>query len=195
MGQRLNISLESDGEVVANAYYHWSAYTRSAAYIVQTICDVWDEVKEEGQSQAEFACRLLHETGAGFNQEEITRIRYQLDDRVNTFPLWPAINRNRGLLAITQNGIENTVIWEEGRVTIYLDSGVIDFWVTSSMTSDEYKSEYGYDNLDHLPRLRRDPTAGLTVENFWKFYAFLEENQGNCEFYIEEGDYVFQLIE
>ena len=63
MGQRLNISLESDGEVVANAYYHWSAYTGSAAYLVQGICEVWDELKECSLSDAEFACRLLHDTG------------------------------------------------------------------------------------------------------------------------------------
>lgn len=195
MGQRLNISLESDGKVVANAYYHWSAYTRDAAYLVQGICEVWDELKECSLSDAEFACRLLHDTGAGFNHEEIDRIRYQKDSRINTFPLWPVRDRNRGLLAITQEGIEGTERWEEGRVTIDLNSGVIDFWVTLSMTSDEYKNEYEYDDLEHLPRLRRDPTAGLTVENFWKFYEFLEENQGQYEFYIEEGDYVFQLIE
>lgn len=195
MGQRLNISLESAGEVVANAYYHWSAYTGSAAYLVQGICEVWDELKECSLSDAEFACRLLHETGAGFNQEEIDRIRFQKDSRVNTFPLWPSTDRNSGLLSVTQEGIEETERWEEGRVTIYLDSGSIYFDVVFTMTAEEYKNEYEYDNLDHLPRLRRDPTAGLTVENFWKFYAFLEENQGQYEFYIEEGDYVFQLIE
>lgn len=195
MGQRLNISLESDGEVVANAYYHWSAYTRSAAYLVQTICDAWDEVKEEGQSETEFACRLLHETGACFNQEEVDRIRFQKDSRVNTFPLWPATDRNSGLLSVTQEGIEETERWEESRVTIYLDSGAIWFDVAFTMTAEEYKNEYGDGDFEHLTHLRRDPTAGLTVENFWKFYEFLEENQGQYEFYIEEGDYVFQLIE
>lgn len=195
MGQRLNISLESDGEVVANAYYHWSAYTRTAAYLVQGICEVWDETLAESLSETEFACRLLHDTGAGFNHEEVDRIRYQKDSRVNTFPLWPARDRNRGLLAITQEGIEETERWEESRVTIYLDSGAVYFDVAFTMTAEEYKDEYGDDDLERLPRLRSDPTAGLTVENFWKFYELLEENQGQYDFYIEEGDYVFRLFE
>ncbi len=195
MGQRLNISLESDGEVVANCYYHWSAYTGSAAYLVQGICEVWDELKECSLSDAEFACRLLHDTGAGFNQEEIDRIRFQKDSRVNTFPLWPSTDRNSGLLSVTQEGIENTERWEEGRVTIDLNSGAICFDVAFTMTAEEYKNEYGDDDLERLLHLRSDPTAGLTVENFWKFYEFLEENQGQYDFYIEEGDYVFRLIE
>ena len=195
MGQRLNISMESDGEVVANAYYHWSAYTRSAAYLVQEICEVWDETLAESLSETEFACRLLHDTGAGFNHEEIDRIRYQKDSRVNTFPLWPARDRNRGLLAITQEGIEETERWEESRVTIYLNSGAVCFDVAFTMTAEEYKDEYGDDDFEHLTHLRSDPTAGLTVENFWKFYEFLEENQGQYDFYIEEGGCVFRLIE
>lgn len=195
MGQRLNISLESDGEVVANAYYHWSAYTRSAAYLVQSICEVWDELKEESRSETEFACRLLHDTGAGFNPEEIGRIRYQRDSRVNAFPLWPSTNRNNGLLSITQEGIETTEQWEEGRVTILMDTGEIDFGVAWWMSSDEYKNEYGYDDFDHIPHVASDPTAGLTVDNFRDFYDLLEANQNQYEFYIEDSDCVFRLIE
>ena len=30
MGQRLNIEIKKDSKVLANAYYHWSAYTSSA---------------------------------------------------------------------------------------------------------------------------------------------------------------------
>lgn len=195
MGQRLNISLESDGEVVANAYYHWSAYTRSAAYLVQSICEVWDELKEESRSETEFACRLLHDTGAGFNPEEIGRIRYQRDSRVNAFPLWPSTNRNNGLLSITQEGIETTEQWEEGRVTILMDTGEIDFGLAWWMSSDEYKNEYGYDDFDHIPHVASDPTAGLTVDNFRDFYDLLEANQNQYEFYIEDSDCVFRLIE
>lgn len=33
MGQSLNIEIWNNGEVLANAYYHWSAYTESAAKI------------------------------------------------------------------------------------------------------------------------------------------------------------------
>lgn len=195
MGQRLNISLESDGEVVANAYYHWSAYTRSAAYLIQSICEVWDELKEESRSETEFACRLLHDTGAGFGPEEIGRIRYQRDSRVNAFPLWPSTNRNNGLLSITQEGIETTEQWEEGRVTIYLDTGQINFGVADWIPADDYQREWGdLGDLDDLPRLAHDPAEMLTVDNFSDFYDFLENNRNYC-YFIEDSSEVFMLIE
>lgn len=30
MGQRLNLSINKNGKVLANCYYHWSGYTNSA---------------------------------------------------------------------------------------------------------------------------------------------------------------------
>ena len=155
MGQRLNISMESGGEVVANAYYHWSAYTRSAAYLVQGICEEWDGLRDESLSDLEFACRLLHDTGAGFDPKEIERIRSRKDNRVNAFPLWHSTGRNDGLIAVTHDGIEETERWEEGRVTIFLDTGQIDFGVACWISADDYQEEWG--DLDGLPRLARDP--------------------------------------
>ena len=37
MGQRLNIEIMSGEKVLANAYYHWSAYTASAAELTKII--------------------------------------------------------------------------------------------------------------------------------------------------------------
>lgn len=192
MGQRLNISMEKDGQVVANCYYHWSAYTGSAALLVRQICEAWDEAKAVSQSDLEFACRLLQKTGAGFNPEEIERIRFQRDERVNTFPLWPSVDRSDGLISATREGIEETERYEEGRVTIDLDSESVDFGVACWTYADEYREELEEDPND-LPRLDRDPTEGLTVRNFEDFVDFLTEAR-SFDFYIPGDDVVFQLI-
>lgn len=37
MGQRLNIEMKTKGKVVANCYYHWSAYTMTALQLTKEI--------------------------------------------------------------------------------------------------------------------------------------------------------------
>ena len=39
MGQRLNIEIKKDSKVLANAYYHWSAYTSSALQMLPKSID------------------------------------------------------------------------------------------------------------------------------------------------------------
>ena len=39
MGQRLNIEIKKDSKVLANSYYHWSAYTSSALQMLPKSID------------------------------------------------------------------------------------------------------------------------------------------------------------
>ena len=38
MGQRLNLEIRKKGKPLANAYYHWSAYTGSSYALVEQAC-------------------------------------------------------------------------------------------------------------------------------------------------------------
>ena len=72
MGQRLVINItDKDGKSLANAYYHWSGYTNSAASTLMDMLDNYDELKEQYKDKKELAIRLLEETGAGLNEEEV----------------------------------------------------------------------------------------------------------------------------
>lgn len=41
MGQRLNIEVHYDGELLANAYYHWSAYTSSSLNLLGKVIEAY----------------------------------------------------------------------------------------------------------------------------------------------------------
>lgn len=173
MGQRLNISIEKNGEVLANAYYHWSAYTGSAAYLTQQICDYFDEAKAQSKSDFELAVLLLQCTGAGICDREWQLIREQKDLRVNDIELNTCNNRNEGLISITPLGIEETERWEEGRVTIELSNEVISFDVCSYYTLEEFQEEFA-EYYPDIEEIDFDPFEGLCVSNFWEFEEFIE---------------------
>ena len=123
MGQRLNIQIEANNTdtneivVLANCYYHWSGYTSSAMELVKEIVDsgiynldILDPVEK--------AIRLLEATGAGLCEGELTYTYNIPKYKVTT-------GRNSGLIAISEEGINNIAEWEESRVTINLTTGSI----------------------------------------------------------------------
>ena len=79
MGQRLNIEILKNGEVLANSYYHWSGVSNSAVNLTIQIINNFDYIKkyrvEEYIKNQDllFAIRLLEETEAGVNDIKKTR--------------------------------------------------------------------------------------------------------------------------
>lgn len=142
MGQRLNISMEKDGNVLANAYYHWSAYTSSAAYLMMQIANIYDDVKSKSNTPVELAVKLLAETGAGFNPEEAERAQSQRSRTWNVIPHPDATSRNDGLISITEFGIEETEMWEEGRVTFDLGEETVSFTVLYEWDLEDFRADY-----------------------------------------------------
>lgn len=101
MGQRLNIEIKSKGKVVANCYYHWSAYTRSALQLTKEIISNFDSIQDN--DDVERSVKLLESTGAGYS------------------------DRNAGLIATSEEEMKDTRYWEEARVTIDMDNKTFDF--------------------------------------------------------------------
>jgi hypothetical protein len=114
MGQRLNIEIVENGVCLANAYYHWSAYTSSAFELAKQIIEAIPTVKEEIPVMK--AIRLLEVTGAKLMSEEIDFAKKLL---LGDFE--KATDRNDGLISISEKGIAETRQWQEGAVYIYLD--------------------------------------------------------------------------
>lgn len=166
MGQRLNVEIHSEGEVIANAYYHWSAYTGSSLMIAKTILENINEVNETNEIL--YAIRLLETTGALLTDDEIIAAK-KLDPEAM---FDQAMSRSDGLIAITQEGIENTRRWEEGRVEIDLDEREVIFDVLHFYDKDEYMSDYdeteeSYKNMIVLPfHYSGDPIPFSKFDNF-----------------------------
>ena len=73
MGQRLNIEIKrrKDNKVLANSYYHWSAYTSSSLHLAEEIIEnIYDIIRKEKVSDEIKAIQLLQTTGAGLMENE-----------------------------------------------------------------------------------------------------------------------------
>lgn len=114
MGQRLNIEIKKKGKRLANCYYHWSGYTGTSLKLIQEILSNIYNYKDVENDNRQ-AILLLETTGAGLIESEYNILpedekKYH---RIGT-------DRNIGLIAITDEEMNNTEKWEEARVTINL---------------------------------------------------------------------------
>ena len=124
MGQRLNIEIHENGKCLANGYYHWSAFTEDAIKLTQKIIDYFPSRKNKNGWLC--AYELLYYTGARFAPDELMRIG--IDENIAR-ALGMEANRDNGLIAISEEGIEETRYWEESRVVINTDTNIVDFQV------------------------------------------------------------------
>lgn len=170
MGQRLVVSVQSCGENIARIYYHWSAYTRSALSeardIIECICST------NAKSEKEIQLALIHmceKNGGGINGGigSVEGIYIQ-----NMFPneefKKESPDRSYGLIAITESGMNDMMLWAEGELTIDIDERMVYNDVFLSFSFDSWKETYAEDvygktkeeldsmTLDDIEQLRAD---------------------------------------
>lgn len=194
MGQRLNIQIEANNpttdktEVLANCYYHWSRYTSSAMELVNKIVesgiydlDILDPVEK--------AIRLLEATGSGLAGDELTDTYYAPKYKVSS-------DRNQGLIAISEEGKNSTVKYEESRVTINLTTGSINMSDMVYDVTDEFSEEELETKLKNLYELKADLNSSF--DTFQDLYTELDDNvykyTPECDMFVQE-DCTYRLIE
>lgn len=194
MGQRLNIQIEANDtdtdetKVLANCYYHWSGYTSCAFELVNEIVksgiynlDILDPVEK--------AIRLLESTGAGLAEDELT-------DTYSIPEYKLATNRNDGLIAISEKGINTTVKWEEARVTINLTTGSINMSDMFYDESDEFSSAVYETEIKNLYELKADLNSSF--DTFQDLYTEINDNvfrsSHDYDMFVQDGC-ILRLIE
>lgn len=176
MGQRLNIEIVSGDTSLANCYYHWSAYTHPALMLTKKIVDSYYDSEES--NELKMAVELLEITGGGVNEAE----RKEIEKQYNKFGylrLKDCVNRNEGLISVTEQGKGETRNWEEGRVTIDLNAETICFDLLFNDTVEDY-SEYYDENFNEgsfekLPECLYD-FANIPFECVDDVINFVESN-------------------
>ena len=153
MGQRLNIEICNSTRTLANAYYHWGAYTDSALEYTAEIIDAYHNLSGQITDELQLVVKLLEATGAGITDEEKERITHDPDFDFSGINFSSAIDRNEGLIAVTEKGMEETRSWEEGRVTINIEEANFCFDVVSYYDKDEYVEDYGVKSLSKLTQI------------------------------------------
>ena len=146
MGQRLNLEITKKNRVVANAYYHWSAYTGSAYELTAMAYNYIKYNKDSIKDSKLLAIRALEATGAGIpdwqeGESELRRLRNIR--KYSTTEFEPFQDRNHGIISCFTDSIKETEDWAEGTVTIDLDTESIRFDVFFFYDSiEEIKDSY-----------------------------------------------------
>lgn len=184
MGQRLNIEIKKDDKVLANAYYHWSGYTSSALGLTDKILKNIDNVNFKNDVVR--AVKLLEVTGAGLTKSEFDF----LNDNMRNTAFKSAIDRNNGLIAISEKGISNTQFWEEARVEIHLDTQKIKLDLYYDVDEDDYDE-------DDLPNFYETTINYKEVgfENFNNLKDEILENIKNRNYYFICNNEKYGFIE
>lgn len=176
MGQRLNMEVCYDGEVLANAYYHWSAYTSSSLCVLKEVLDAYEKRTEINPLRV--AVEILQATGAGVNESEKTRIANDPDGRFLGIEFRDAIDRNEGLLAVTEEGIENTRRWEEGRVTVDISTEEFIFSVMWVLDDREYSDGKDPEEVEEIPDAEFDFDAPCPFIDYEKYAKAIHDHPG-----------------
>ena len=179
MGQRLNIQLEDNTGVLANAYYHWSGYTSSAMLLTNIIISS-DLIDDTSISNKVKAVKLLELTGAGLTIDEF-------NDDFPSHLYKESKDRTEGLIAISKEGIEETQSWEEARVTIDLDTQQIRFNIYWDVNIEEYDPE----DIAKIPEQSYDSELDYEYTTFKEFPELYKEYDLN----YSKGKYIVNTPE
>ena len=207
MGQRLNIEIKrkKDNKILANSYYHWSAYTYPSLELADEIIEnIYDIVINDKVSDEIKAIQLLQTTGAGLLEQEYNALNEE-DKKYCSL----AINRDLGLISFTEKGMEKTRAWEESRLTITIDfdnkeydfvgdRNRVDFEVYLPMSRKEIEEYYreelkrGKINLDEVVEFNFD-LQDMGLNDIRLFMAKINQIENNFGIFMINGAF-YQII-
>lgn len=205
MGQRLNIEIKKGDKLLANSYYHWSGYSESSLVLTKRIIDKFEDVKEENDLIK--AIMLLQLTGAGITRQTIDYLyknipNFNLEEEVNPddpfgeYKLHLTNGRNEGLIEVTEERMKETRSWEEGRITIHIDTKTFDFDVIWKHESDEDKKEWEecYEKkIKDLPTLEF-PFENIKFEQIDNMLAMVENIKKDSEGHFKDSNGVVYCL-
>lgn len=183
MGQRLNIEIHENGKCLANAYYHWSAYTQEALELTLDILEYYPRA----QSRYGLSCalELLRHTGAKIPADEF--ISYGMNEELAA-ALSTGANGTDGLIAISEKGIKETRALEEGHVIIDIGCGTVDFDVFCTWHDDNFEEEFPKQRYISFDRHH------IYFDEFKEFASNFEEVDGWCYKFFDDTDYYTTAI-
>lgn len=154
MGQRLCMEITRKGKPIANAYYHWSAYTGSSMNILEQVYDYLSTHSSE-EDKLYLAIRALESTGAALPKypnefNDIDRLRLFSKYAGDTFE--SNEDRNNGLIHCFEESMQQCEDWAEEFCYIDIDTLIIDFRVACYYSDlDEVKEYIELDDDEDIP--------------------------------------------
>lgn len=187
MGQRLVFKCIKNGEMFATLYYHWSAYTESTyAKAVYLINGLMEHGYNKDMSINDIRIMLLkivredlyHDTFFGNDEwqhggcsrdslEEFEKIGAPAELRN-----MGSVTRNRGLINITESGMEYAIFWADTEPEILnFDDETVTNYTLAQYDKDDLQFKECYEEewakiYEGLPRF--DPVAKYVGEIKWE---------------------------
>lgn len=198
MGQRLVITIKNNEKEIATIYYHWSAYTVSALLEAKELIGCIFNHKDETEKELKLRLiRFCEENGGGISGEdyEFAYIRKMYPNE--EFKI-RGYSRSRGLISLSEKGMQEAHDWSEGDMTIDLDTETVE---NAVFCWHEYIEEYNQERkewdddfngykLEDLKDIGYD-IGSFGIECIDDIIAALENVDGVCRF----GSEIFELIE
>lgn len=207
-----------DSIVLTNCYYHWRAYTTSAAHTTIGIMKKLKQPAQPAQPNATTAvqqlCRAIHalmDTGATFDPEEkqaALTILHMLYD--TAYPDEPDVahdinnlmvtlnndtkdvNRVDGMIAVTNNAIVENANWSEGDVSIDVDDNTCNFGVIWHLEPNEYDpDDYDEEDLKNPTKLPINLDDDLDLDDMRRFHDALDMSS----IYVTPNGEMYESIE
>ena len=206
MGQRLNIEIKKGDQLLANCYYHWSGYSESSLLLTKKIIDEFEDIKEENDLIR--AIMLLQLTGAGITRPTLGYLlknipNFDMEEEVYTdnpfgeYKIHFSRDRNEGLIEVTEERMKETRSWEEGRITIHIDTKTFDFDVIWKYESEADKKEWEgcYEKkIKDLPTLEF-PFENIEFEQIDNMLSMVENIKANSKGHFKDSNgVVYSLI-
>lgn len=201
MGQRLVVTVTKDDKAICKMYYHWSAYTYSAMERTKEIVDVIYNGKDESVDELKLRLiRYCEQEGGGIdNGQGSDEWKYIQEQYPNETFKAKDIDRNYGLIALSETGMEDMQSWSEGDVEINLDDDKIRFDVFCGYEFlDQYIEERkSWDDEFEGIKLEDIPDIGcdigyFDVDDINSALAAIESTDGHI---LRYGNDIYELFE
>ena len=196
MGQRLIITIKNNNKDLAKIYYHWSAYTVKAMMeardVVNCIYNHNDETEKELQLRL---IRFCEERGGGIRADE-NEFKYIQNMFPNERFKTDNYSRNYGLIALSEDGMDDLQSWSEGDLDIIIDEDVIlnsVYW--SYEDFDAYKESMEelsneFMGLEEIEDIGYD-LSEIDIEDIDDIIEALKDAD---DFIVRNGNEIFELI-
>ena len=191
MGQRLIMNIHKDRgeEPIINVYYHWSAYSRSAYCEAQDFINSYNSIEKTGILETDIII-ALENIGARVEIEDRQYIHKQLGFE----PLEDNLDRNKGLIALSEEQRLANLDYAEGEIQIFMNDKDIDnlcFWEEDEI---EFYEMHNEDKIIEIPQI--DDLEYTTFDDLEvTLYTLDNMTRSNIYQYRNMNNRIISLIE
>jgi hypothetical protein len=190
MGQRLVVVINSGGKDLANAYYHWSGYSWASLETIMPIIEFLKNNKLKNITTLK-AIKLLQLTRAELLDSEL---EYCIKNNIPIKRVWPNINRNNGLIAVSPAEMGQNLYWSEGTIRIFVDEQKINYGVCWAVDEDEIYLRSEEEKMEPvIVNLELDDFPLVDFMNVPFLMDKIEEVQ-SLGGYLESGNILYGVI-